>query len=63
MLRTGALLQYEEGSQGAEEVILSRGCEKFHQNGDGVQNEEGETKPEEDHNGNGSADSPSEGQR
>ncbi|XP_030018172.1 telomerase Cajal body protein 1 [Sphaeramia orbicularis] len=59
-----ALLQCEEGGQGAEEVILSRGCEKeCHQNGDGVHDEEGETKPEEDHNSNGSADSPSEGQR
>lgn len=59
-----ALLQCEEGDQGAEEVVLSRGLQKeCHQNGDGVHDKEGETKPEQDQNSNGSADSPSEGQR
>lgn len=46
------------GSEGGE-----REC---HQNGGGGHDasvEEGETKPEEEHNGNQSADSPSEGQQ
>ncbi|XP_070786007.1 telomerase Cajal body protein 1 [Enoplosus armatus] len=59
--RTGATLQHEE-----EEVAVSGGGEEeCHQNGDGGRDapfEEGEAKPEEEHNGNRSADSPSEGQ-
>lgn len=51
-----------------EEVPVSGGGdEECHQNGDGGHGapyeEEAETKPEEEHNGNRSADSPSEGQQ
>lgn len=61
-------LQCEEEHQAGEEVPVSRGGEEeCHQNGDGGHEapleEEEEAKPEEEHNGNRSADSPSEGQR
>ncbi|XP_035806171.1 telomerase Cajal body protein 1 [Amphiprion ocellaris] len=64
--RTGELLQCMEESRRGEEVTATgEGDEKCHQNGaqghDGSL--EGETKPEEEHNGNGSADSPSDGQQ
>ncbi|XP_042256787.1 telomerase Cajal body protein 1 [Thunnus maccoyii] len=61
-----APLQSEEGGRGAQEVTASEeGEEECRQNGDGGHDAslgEGETKPEEEHNGNGSADSPSEEQ-
>lgn len=68
ILGTGEPLQCEEEHQAGEEVPVSRGGEEeCHQNGDGGHEapleEEEEAKPEEEHNGNRSADSPSEGQR
>ncbi|GAA6229209.1 telomerase Cajal body protein 1 [Lates japonicus] len=58
--------QCEEKGQEREEVPVSRGgVEECHENGDGGHDthlEEGETKPEEECNANGSAGSPSEGQ-
>ncbi|KAM3590797.1 uncharacterized protein V6R79_016808 [Siganus canaliculatus] len=59
--------QFEkEGQEEGEEVLDSEGAEEtLNQNGDGghdVPSVEGETNPEEEHNSNGSADSPSEGQ-
>ncbi|XP_044040809.1 telomerase Cajal body protein 1 [Siniperca chuatsi] len=64
--RTGEPLQCEEEGQEGEEVPVSGGHEeKCHQNGDGGRDaplEGGETEPEKEHNGNRSADSPSDGQ-
>ncbi|KAM7377523.1 hypothetical protein PAMA_014026 [Pampus argenteus] len=61
-----APVQSEEGGRGAQEVTVSEGGEEeCRQNGDGGHDaplEEGEMKPDEEHNSNGSADSPSEGQ-
>lgn len=60
--RAGEPLHCEEESQGDEKVPVSGGGEgEFHQNGDGGQ--EGEVKAEEEHNANGSADSPIQGQQ
>ncbi|XP_010737064.2 telomerase Cajal body protein 1 [Larimichthys crocea] len=60
-------LQCEEEDQEGEGVPVSGGGkEECHQNGDAGHDapfKEGETKPEEEHNGNRSADSPSEGQQ
>lgn len=64
--RMGELLQCTEESRRREEVTATgEGDEKCHQNGDQGHDGslEGETKPEEEHNGNGSADSPSDGQQ
>lgn len=64
--RTGELLQCTEESHRREEVTAAgEGDENCHQNGDQGHDGslEGETKPEEEHNGNGSADSPSDGQQ
>lgn len=67
LLGTGSPLQSEEGVGEAQEVTVGAGGEQeCHQNGDGGHDaslEEGETKPEEESDGNGSAESPSEGQQ
>lgn len=63
--QAGAHLQCEGGEVGEEVPVGGGGEEEYHQNGDGGLDgslEEGETKPEEDHNGNGSADSPGDAQ-
>ncbi|XP_054457447.1 telomerase Cajal body protein 1 [Anoplopoma fimbria] len=63
---TGEPLQCEDGRVGEEEPVSGGGEEECHQNGDGGHDahlDDGEAKPEEEHNGNLSADSPSEGQR
>lgn len=59
----GDLPQGEEESQNGKDVIVIGGEEECHQNGDEGHHAslEGETKPEA-HNGDGSADSPSDGQ-
>ncbi|XP_036968674.1 telomerase Cajal body protein 1 [Acanthopagrus latus] len=63
--RTGELLQCEKESE-LEEVPVGGGSEEeCHQNGNGgleATLEEGETKTEQEHNSDRSADSPSEGQ-
>lgn len=56
----------EEGRQGEEVPVSGGGEEDCCQNGDGghgAPSEEGEMKPEDEHNSNRSADSPSEGQQ
>lgn len=62
-----APLQSEEGDRVSQEVTASEGGgEECRQNGDGGHDAslgEGEAKPEEEHNGNGSAESPSEEQQ
>lgn len=64
--RTGEPLQCEEKGQEGEDVPVSAGGEdECHENGDGgceAPLEGGETKPEGEHNGNGSADSAGDGQ-
>ncbi|XP_074479173.1 telomerase Cajal body protein 1 [Sebastes fasciatus] len=63
--RTGEPLQCEDGPVEEEVPISVGGEEECHQNGDRGHDaplEEGEAKPEEEHNGSESADSPSEGQ-
>ncbi len=59
--------QCEEEVREENDVPVSEGGgEECRQNGDGGHEaplEEGETKPEEEHNSNRSADSPSEGQQ
>lgn len=63
---TGELLQCEKESE-LEEVPVGGGSEEeCHQNGNGgleAALEEGETKTEQEHNSDRSADSPSEGQQ
>ncbi|XP_069570277.1 telomerase Cajal body protein 1 [Brachyistius frenatus] len=61
--QSGLLQCEEEGQRGNEGTVTEEG-EGCHQNGDGEHDAalEGETKPEEEHNGNRSADSPSDGQ-
>nr|XP_004572250.2 telomerase Cajal body protein 1 isoform X1 [Maylandia zebra] len=54
---TGDLLQCEEGGHSGKEVVVIGEEEEYHQNG-----EEG-PKPEEEHNGDGSAESPGDGQQ
>ncbi|XP_006807399.1 telomerase Cajal body protein 1 isoform X1 [Neolamprologus brichardi] len=54
---TGDLLQCEEGGHSGKEVVVVGEEEEYHQNG-----EEG-PKPEEEHNGDGSAESPGDGQQ
>lgn len=64
--RTGELLHGTEESRRGEEVTATgEGDKKCHQNGDQGHDGslEGEAKPEEEHNGNRSADSPSDGQQ
>lgn len=56
----------EEGTEGEEVPVSGGGEEDCCQNGDGghgAPSKEGEMKPEDEHNGNRSADSPSEGQQ
>ncbi|XP_006807400.1 telomerase Cajal body protein 1 isoform X2 [Neolamprologus brichardi] len=53
----GDLLQCEEGGHSGKEVVVVGEEEEYHQNG-----EEG-PKPEEEHNGDGSAESPGDGQQ
>lgn len=56
----------EEGFREVGEVPVSGEHEEWCQNGDGGHGaalEEGDIKPEDEHNSNGSADSPSEGQQ
>lgn len=54
---TGDLLQCEEGGHSGKEVVVIGEEEEYHQNG-----EEG-PKPEEEHNSDGSAESPGDGQQ
>lgn len=66
MIGTGEPLQCEDGPVEEEVPISVGGEEECHQNGDRGHDaplEEGEAKPEEEHNGSESADSPSEGQQ
>ncbi|XP_035530972.1 telomerase Cajal body protein 1 [Morone saxatilis] len=63
--RTEPLQGEEEGREGAEVSASGEGEEECHQNGDGGHGtplQEGEMKPEEELNGNRSAESPSGGQ-
>lgn len=56
----------EEGQEGKEMPVSGGDEEECCQNGDGGQDtllEEDETKPEDEHNSNASADNPSDGQQ
>lgn len=64
MLGTGELLQCEKESELEEVPVGGGGEEECHQNGNGgLEAALGETKTEQEHNSDRSADSPSEGQQ